>query len=314
MNQPGFVVGVDGGGTKTVGELADLSGTALASHAVGPTNPNVTGVEESAHTLHDLVRHLCTHVSCRPTDLQGIVLGLAGGGGEKLQREMREKFAHLLHEDGTTDPPVHVVTDVRIALEGAFGGGPGIAVVAGTGSSIMYKTLQGDAELIGGWGRILGDEGSGYFIGLEALKAVTRDYDGMARAEALRNALAKRFGLDSRYRIIEAIYRQQFPIPSLAPLVFDLAAQSDDASCEILNHAAALLANQVESALSHMGNGPVGVVLSGGLLEHETPFKILFVAEMTNRFSQVRIQSPLFSAVHGAVMMALPKGREELSA
>ncbi|RPH32228.1 hypothetical protein EHM92_08755 [bacterium] len=311
MNQPGFVVGVDGGGTKTIGELADHDGTPLATHTVGPTNPNVIGVEESARTLCNLIRYLCDQAACKPGHLRGVNLGLAGGGGEKIQREIRQKVAGCLHEDGAPEPPIQVVTDVQIALEGAFGGGPGIAVVAGTGSSIMYKTAQGAVELIGGWGRILGDEGSGYYIGLEALKAVTRDYDGIAQAEALRNALGARFGLDSRYRIVEAIYRQHFPIPSLAPLVFELAASSESISCGILTQAATLLANQVEAALLRMGNGPVGMVLTGGLVEHDTPYKKVFITEITNRFPQVRVQSPLFPPVRGAVMMAISQRGEK---
>ena len=310
MNSPGFVVGVDGGGTKTVGELADLNGAALATYTVGPTNPNVVGTEESARTLCDLIHYLCTHTSCRPGDLRGITLGLAGGGAERVQLEIREKVASGLHEEGMPDPRVQVVTDVRIALEGAFGGGPGITVIAGTGSSIMCKTAQGSVELIGGWGRVLGDEGSGYFIGLEALKAVARDYDGISGAEALRNALGGRYGLGSRYRIIEAVYRQQFPVASLAPLVFDLAAQSDDVSRDILNRAAALLADQVGAALRLVGDGPVGVVLSGGLLEHATPFKEILTTVIASRFPQVRVQPPLLSPVQGAVMMALSIRRE----
>lgn len=311
MNSSGFVVGVDGGGTKTLGHLADLNGAAVATHSAGPTNPNVVGVEESARTICNLVRHLCTQRSCRPGNLRGITLGLAGAGGEKIQVELREKVARGLREAGMPDPPVQVVTDIRIALEGAFGGRAGIAVVAGTGSSIMYKTEQGEVGLIGGWGRILGDEGSGYFIGSEALKAVIRDHDGLGHAETLRKALAERFGLDSRYRIVEAIYRQQFPIPSLAPLVFELVGKSDDVSCEILNRAAALLAAQVGAALARMGEGPAGMVLNGGLLEHETAFKDVFIREITKRFPHVRIQPPLFSPVQGAVMMALPKRPEE---
>src|SRR5512140_3546991 len=277
MTSSRFVVGVDGGGTKTMGELADLNGAPVATYGAGPTNPNVVGVEESARTLCDLIRHLCDLASCRPGDLQGITLGLAGGGGEAIQRELRDTVARGLHETGKPDPPVQVVTDVRIALEGAFGGGTGIAVVAGTGSSIMYKTRQGDVGLIGGWGRLLGDEGSGHFIGLEALKAVTRDYDGMSRAEALRSALGSKFGLDSRYRIIEAVYRQQFPIPSLAPLVLEFASQSDEVSSAILKSAATLLANQVETALSHMGEDSVSVVLTGGLVEHDTAYKPILI-------------------------------------
>jgi glucosamine kinase len=310
MNQSGFVVGVDGGGTKTLGVLADLQGATVATHTVGPTNPNVVGIDASALTLSSLIRHLCSQASCRRGNLKGIVLGLAGGGGEKIQQELREKVLHGLHENGISDPPVQIVTDIRIALEGAFGGAPGIAVVAGTGSSLMYKTADGNVELIGGWGRILGDEGSGYFIGLEALKAVTHDYNGMASAEALRKALAERFGLDSRYRIIESVYRQQFPVPSLAPLVLDLAGQGDQVSCGILKHAATLLGDQIGAALSRMGDGEVGMVLFGGLVEHDTLYKDIFIAELTSRFPQVRVQPPLFSAVHGAVLMAMPKTQE----
>ncbi len=223
MTHPGFVVGVDGGGTKTIGELADHRGTPVATHDVGPTNPNVVGIEESARTLCDLLRHLVVQASCSLNSLQGIVLGLAGGGADQVQKEIREKVQRCLYGEGARGSPIQVVTDVRIALEGAFGGAPGIALVAGTGSSVMYKTTQGDVGLTGGWGRILGDEGSGYFIGLEALKAVTRDYDGVAPSGALRDALAARFDLGSRYQIIEAVYRRQFSVASLAPLVFELA-------------------------------------------------------------------------------------------
>jgi N-acetylglucosamine kinase-like BadF-type ATPase len=311
MTQSGFVIGVDGGGTKTLGEIADLNGSSRASHALGPTNPNVVGTEPSARTLTTLIRHLCVQASCHPGSLRGIALGLAGGGGEKIQQELQEKVKDGLHQNGVPDPPIQVVTDIRIALEGAFDGGPGIAVVAGTGSSIMYKTAQGEAELVGGWGRTLGDEGSGYFIGLEALKAVGRDYDGMAHAEALRDALGTRFGLNSRFRIIEAIYRQHFPIPSLAPLVFDLAARQDGVSCGILKRSATLLADQLAAALPRLHGDPVGIVLFGGLLEHDTPFKDIFIAHVTSRFPQARIQPPRFSAVHGAVMIALSLVREK---
>ena len=314
MDTSGFVIGVDGGGSKTLGEVADLHGTTVATAAVGPTNPNVVGVEESVRTLCDLIRHLCDLASCRPGDLQGIALGLAGGGGEKIQEEIREKVTRGLHEAGKLDPPVQVVTDVRIALEGAFGGRAGIGVVAGTGSSIMYKTEQGDVGLIGGWGRILGDEGSGYFIGLEALRAVMRDYDGASHAKALCEALSSRFGLDSRYRIIEAVYRQQFSIPSLAPIILEFASKSDEVSCGILKRAAALLADQVETALSHMGDSSVRVVLTGGLVEHDTSYKPILVSELVHRFPRIRIQAPQFSPVQGAVMMALSQSREERGA
>jgi N-acetylglucosamine kinase-like BadF-type ATPase len=312
MNTPGFVVGVDGGGTKTVGELADLNGDAVATHAVGATNPNVVTPEESSRILCTLIRQLCTQRSCRPGHLRGITLGLAGASGESLQKEIREKITRGLHEAGMPDPPVQVATDIRVALEGAFGGRAGIAVVAGTGSSIMYKTKEGAVGLLGGWGRVLGDEGSGFFIGLEALKAVTRDYDGLAKADGLRKALATRFGLDSRYRIIEAVYRQKFPVPSLAPLVFDLARQGEKTSGEILKRAATLLADQVETAMLRMEEeGSVGIVLYGGLVEHDTPYKDIFIGELTSRFPRVRIQPPLFSAAQGAVLMALRLVRED---
>jgi N-acetylglucosamine kinase-like BadF-type ATPase len=311
MSSLGYAVGVDGGGTKTIGEIADLNGASIATHTVGPTNPNIVGTEESARTLCTLVHQLCSHASCQPGDLLGITFGLAGGGAEKVQLEIQEKVTEGLHIDGMPDLPIQVVTDIRIALEGAFGGGAGITVVAGTGSSIMFKTDQGNVGLVGGWGRVLGDEGSGYFIGIEALRAVTRDLDGISGAGSLRDAIASRFGLDSRYRIIEAVYRQQFPVPSIAPLVFELAAQSDNVSRDILRRAAALLVDQAGSAISSMPDGPVHVVLSGGLLEHETVFKEQFIQEITLRCPRVHIQPPLFSPVQGAIMMALSLRREK---
>ena len=117
---------------------------------------------------------------------------------------------------------------------------------------VMGKGPSGNVVTVGGWGRVLGDEGSGYHIGLDAIKAVTRDFDGLSEAGALMRGLKERFGLESRQGIINAVYRHRFDIPSVAPLVLAAADAGDGVAVSILRRAATDLAGQISGAIRRL--------------------------------------------------------------
>jgi N-acetylglucosamine kinase-like BadF-type ATPase len=303
-----LVLGVDGGGTKTLGLVSDPLGNILARREVGATNPNVVGFDTSARHLFQLINECCEDIRCKPNELQAIVLALAGAGRKENQKRVKESVTGLFEKAGTKPPPLLVETDARAALEGAFRGGPGVIVIAGTGSIVTGKTPSGQIITVGGWGRILGDEGSGYAIGREALKALTLHLDARGDAGKLRTLLEQKLHLSTRDDIIGALYQDKLDIPSLAQLVIAAAADNDLASQRILQQAASQLADQVRVVVLRMGIlRKVGLVFCGALIDHETVYSNVLHLKIIKMLPQVDIRPAMHPPAYGAVLMAIER-------
>ena len=308
MSRTPLVLGVDGGGTKSLGLVSDHLGNVLARREVGPSNPTVVGFERAAKNLFDLISSCSNDVHCKPEELEAVVLALAGAGRKENQRRVYETISDLFLKAGWKVPPLIIDTDARAALEGAFAGAPGVIVIAGTGSVVCGKTNRGEIVSIGGWGRVLGDEGSGFYIGREALKALALHLEGRGEAHALAQVLANKFNLANREDIIAAVYHEKFDIASLAPAVLDAAAQNDLVSQRILQHSAALLAEQVRVIVLRMGIlRKVGLVFCGGLIDHETVYANVLHMKILKMLPQVDIRPPLHPPAYGAVIMAIER-------
>jgi N-acetylglucosamine kinase-like BadF-type ATPase len=311
MSRGPLVFGADGGGTKTIGLLADENGNVLARREMGATNPNVVGVDTSARHIVRLMTQCCEDVHCAVDDLSAAVLGLAGAGREGVRRELRDAIQSQLGNQGGKLPPMAIETDARIALEGAFDGGPGVVVIAGTGSIVIGKNQHRDLIIVGGWGRVLGDEGSGYHIGREAIRAIALQMDGRGEAGKLLEVMSRKYGWKSREDIIAAVYQEKLDLPSLAPLVMVTAADNDLTCQRILQNAAAQLLEQVRAVVMRMGIlRKVGLVMSGGLIGQETVYANVLHMKIMKLLPQVDIRPPMHPPAHGAVLMALAKARE----
>jgi len=306
MTHQPLVLGVDGGGTKTTGLLAEASGTILARGRGEGSNQNVIGIDNAARNLAGLIATLARTAGRTVAEIGSAVLGLAGAGAERDRRILIEAIQARLRTMGLPPVPLSIESDGRIALEGAFNGGPGVVAVAGTGSVVMGKSPDGTTISIGGWGRVIGDEGSGYCIGLEALKSVSREIDGRGAAGRLRVTISARFGLETRERIIAAVYREKFDIPSIAPAVIDAAESGDGVALEILTRAAREFAPQVVTAVTRLGlQGGAGVVMIGGLIDHDTVYSRLLAGEIRKSSPAVDFRSPLNGPAHGALLLAM---------
>jgi glucosamine kinase len=301
-----LVLGVDGGGTKSLGLIADGAGTVLARERGEGSNQNVIGTENAAQNLANLVAALAKTAGRSIADIGSAVFGLAGAGSPKDRQVLVASVQARLKSMGLPPVPVSIETDGRIALEGAFNGGAGVVVVAGTGSVVMGKSPEGTTISIGGWGRVLGDEGSGYFIGLEALKAVTREIDGRGEAGRLRVAIASRFGLEKRERIIAAVYREKFDIPSIAPAVLEAAEAGDRTAVDILERASRGFAPQIAAAVDRLGlKAGAGIVMLGGLIDHDTVYSRSLAGEIRKLSPAVEFRAPLNGPAHGALLLAI---------
>ncbi len=300
-----LLFGADGGGTKTLGVLAAADGRELSRSQVGATNPNVIGIETAATHLADLLIACCDLAGKAPGAVGAGVFGLAGAGNPVIQKRLTQAFERVMRERDLPLPKIQFETDARIALEGAFQGGPGIIVIAGTGSSVLGKSPDGTITLVGGWGRTIGDEGSGYYVGLEAVRAVARALDGRETSGYLQSILAEEFGLTSRERLVNSVYQEGFVLPSVAPAVMRAAEQGDPLALQIFERGAGLLAEQVRVLVHSYASMPeIGVVFAGGLIDHECVYARILREAILPLSSAVRVHPPRGSPVLGAVLLA----------
>ncbi|MCZ6776973.1 MAG: hypothetical protein O7D34_11005 [Ignavibacteria bacterium] len=308
MSRRLLVLGVDGGGTKSIGLISDDLGNILARRMGEAANANVVGVDTAAKNLFQLINMCCEDIRCRPDELRSILFGLAGAGREENRRRVQEAVETLFENEGLKVRPISIETDARVALEGAFGSGPGVAIIAGTGSIVIGKTQRGDVLTVGGWGRLLGDEGSGYYIGREALKAVMLHYECRGDSGKLRELLTHKYNWSSREQIIGAVYQENFDVASLAPVVLEAAADHDVVSQNILQSAATHLVEQARVIVMQLGIlRKVFVAMCGSLIDHDTVYANVLHIKLLKMLPQVDIRPVVHSPAHGAVLMALEK-------
>lgn len=311
MSKKALVMGVDGGGTKSVGLVADLSGNILTRRESGASNVNVVGLDGAARSLHKVISDCCDDVRCPPDELSCVVLALAGAGDDASKQRIREAVNQLFEKENRKPLPISVQTDSRAALEGAFNGGSGVVIIAGTGSIVMGKTDHNDLLTVGGWGRFLGDEGSGFYIGREALRAVTLHMDRRGETSKLKGKFAEAFQWHTRADIIHAVYQDKFDLARLAPLVLDAAAENDLVSQKLLQNAALQLAEQARVVVMQMGIlRKIGLVMLGGLIDHENVYSNTLHMKLMKLLPQVEVRQPLHPAAYGAVFIALEQMRK----
>ncbi|HEV3048662.1 MAG TPA: BadF/BadG/BcrA/BcrD ATPase family protein, partial [Longimicrobium sp.] len=255
--------GVDGGGTRSTLVLADAAGAELARVAgpagiVDPRHP-----ERSAEVIADLVRLAVSQagVAQKPAAL---CAGLAGVGNE-AERVAVEK---ALASTGVAGA-VRIVSDGEIALHGAFGGGAGVLLIAGTGSVAYGLGPDGTRGRCGGWGMMVGDEGSGYAIGRSGLAAALRSVDGREGETQLLPALLEALKLDGPTGMPPWAGRaSKSDIAALARPVLEVAAAGDPLALRVVEHHARELASHVIALAHRLGPWPgdVPVVFHGGVL------------------------------------------------
>src|SRR3989441_10682749 len=187
------VLGIDAGGTKTVCLLADERGM-IVSEGRGPgANLLAAGELGVEKVLHEVME---TAIGDRAITPAAICLGIAGVDREDEARTVRAIMRRIGYKSR-----VVVVNDALIALAAGAGDAPGIVVIAGTGSIVYGRNGRDEAARAGGWGHIVGDEGSGYWIGREALAAVMRATDGRGPATRLTEDVLAHFNITDTSRL-----------------------------------------------------------------------------------------------------------------
>src|SRR6266513_5036380 len=223
------VLGLDAGGTKTVCLLADESGAILAE-ARGPgANLHSAGELTVEKVLHEVME---TAIGDRDITPSAICLGIAGVDREDEARTVRAIMRRIGHKSR-----VLVVNDALIALVAGAQDAPAIVIIAGTGSIVYGRNAKGEAARAGGWGYVLGDEGSGYWIGRAALRAVLRQADRRGPVTVLSEMLLEHFTVSAPQELIHEVYMTNLKptaIGALATCVQAAFSQGDSVAIGIL--------------------------------------------------------------------------------
>jgi anhydro-N-acetylmuramic acid kinase len=276
--RPGQVtVGIDGGGTKTAAIALDASGSVVARAAAGPSNVKAAGWPAATSALRAVLERVAEGLP-PGTVIVGVHAALAGAGRPEDAEPIRDYLLGL-HGMPTLQPCLQGVPDDgvsvsndAVAVLAAAAVASGIVVIAGTGSLIWGRNAAGATARAGGWGYLLGDEGSGFDLGRRALMAVLADHDRQVPLSPLSAALLHDLGLTDPPELVGRIYGSadaRTDIAGLAPAVLRQAEAGDNAATALVQESIDHLTGQVRLVADRLGyrDTPCPVVCSGGLFQ-----------------------------------------------
>lgn len=305
------VIGVDGGGTKTNGVLMRDDGFVMAEARFPGSNPHASSREQVREVLGGLLQELCRMAAMPLADVDCICLSMAGVDRPK-DRELIEGFVRPLL---TPNQQLLVVNDAVAGIMSALDQPHGLMLISGTGSVCFGFRQDGLTSRCGGWGQLLGDEGSGYWIALEALKAVIRHFDGREGPTTLTQSILARLNLDQPTDILgwlQRIENSKPEIASLSILVHEADLRGDAVAKRILDDAAHqldLITAPAYRALFGNDSAEVPVVLGGSNLLKGERFQARVRERMTASWMNLVPVLPKHEAVVGAGRYALLEAR-----
>jgi N-acetylglucosamine kinase-like BadF-type ATPase len=302
-----LLLAVDGSGMRTQALVTDLQGKALARGFGPSSNVHSVGVEAFARALTTSIEGALMNALGPRASAEGspwgnariaaACFGLAGVDGPEDEAQV----ARWVREQGITERFV-VVNDSELIVAGGTPDGVGVALISGAGSVCLGRAANGRTARVGGWGHLLGDEGSGYQMALSALRLATQTADGRAESKALLETVLRHWSLPDARALIRHVYAPamtQADIAGLAGAVLDLAADGDPAASAIANDSARELARQVDAVVRKLDLSRPPLALSGSLLRGAMRQLVLSAIE-----SEVGATSYVADPCQGAVALA----------
>jgi len=293
-----WIIGIDGGGTKTIACAADMEGNILVRVEKGSTNYHVVGLEQFQAVVGGLIDEICVEGHLHLKELMVISLGLAGVDRKGDRELILAALARL-----NLDCVFVVNNDASIALTAGLGKSEGIVLIAGTGSIAYGINGRGEVIRAGGWGHIISDEGSGYDIGRQALIRVVKSTEGRERNSQLLDMIKEELAIANIDGLIQFIYgsaTSKAAIAALAKIVIKAAEAGDAVASEILLQAADSLAGLVESVINRgfPDGQTVEVCTYGGVIQHSSMIRLRLTAKLAGKVNVIACgQEPVMGAL-----------------
>ncbi len=310
-----FWLGVDGGGTNSRAVIVDETGAVRGEGRSAAANLLRVGLENAVNHILQAVNAACREAGIEVLQIAAACIGLAGVSQPDYHRQMLDALKAAL-----PIPTVQLETDARVALAGATGNQPGVVIIAGTGSIACGINSRGRFARAGGWGPIMGDEGSGSYIGRRALESVMMSYDFRGEATSMTAPVLRHFGVSSPPELTTVIYDSsskekgevQSKIAQLSPIAVEAAEQGDQVATGILCDAARELAKTAIAVIDQlrMERDTFRVAYVGGVFEAGELVLKPLRDEIQKIAPNAEVAPPIDAPVIGAAKMAIAVSRK----
>src|ERR1035437_6680016 len=298
-----YFIGIDGGGTKTDCIITDENYNQLYSLKGGPLNLLSSSSSKSSRTIIQLINSCLSKLNITLAHLDCIGIGAAGAGRMEDSEKLEINLKALL-------PPsinLKVTTDAEAALEGAFNGKPGCILISGTGSIIWGKDQNGIIHRCGGFGKILGDEGSGYMLGKKGLVAAAKEFDGRGERSLITGSLKDKYQIQSVQDIINAVYKNDLDISGVAPLVLASAGNNDKVALRIIDEETEELLNLISCMIKKLKKENIEISFAGRLISTINVFSITLKNKLAASYKMIKIKESEYPPTIGTLLIAQKK-------
>ena len=300
-----YIIGIDGGATKSLLKLADSRGKLVVTCQGGPSNIYSSNLDVVSNNLQQIINEALTKAKISKDLLSSVCLGTAGAGRESEKNILTK----ILREIGLSCR-LTITHDAIPALYGAFGKGEGIILISGTGSVCYGRKKDGSFHRTGGFGHIIGDEGSGYDIGRRILTQVMWGYDGRGARTVLTKAVMDQLNMKSPEELVSFVYSPDIgksEIAALAKLLDVACSEGDETALLIAEDAAMNLFFCINSVVEKLNftEDCIHLAMQGSILEKGIFVKQKLISLLKKNIPMLYIKTPKADAAWGAVLMAL---------
>lgn len=308
------VVGIDGGGTKTAAVILALDGHVLGYGEGGASTYGVVAPQVTIGSIAEAVERASTNAGLHAPAFSAAFLGLGNVVSEQDRAAVRQMALDLRL---APEEAIGVDHDIRIALAGGLAGRPGIVQILGTGSSCFGRSTAGESWRAGGWGPLIDDGGSGYWLGIQAMHAAVAGYDGRGQPTLLTQQITAALQLRAMDELMNRLYAQHMSrteIGALARLVFAAAQQGDAVAQAVLLDGCEQLAKCVAAVAQRLGmhTSACEVALAGGLTRAGEIYLHPLTQAIQRRLPQARVQLAELAPALGAGLLALQMANGEV--
>ncbi|MGG4180270.1 BadF/BadG/BcrA/BcrD ATPase family protein [Virgibacillus pantothenticus] len=297
-----YIIGIDGGGTKTHVVMVDIEGSTVVNFVTGPSNANVVSKRELQQTFTSIFHRIKEQSPVAFDNVACVYAGVAGSGSKKTKQQL----ANILSPLVPSNSKLYLEIDALNALYSGTFGDPGVVHISGTGSVAYGVNKDQQKDRVGGWGHLLGDEGSGYSIGRQGISAALKFQDGRGEKTMLLDMLYEHFRVTNARSLIDYIYFAndvKKTIAIVAEIVFRAYKLNDRIASQVMDNATDEIVDHIVTLYRKLftEKEAVKVVLCGGIFKNEDVV-LPIVKRKLEKYKHFQIILPSLPPVYGSVI------------